>query len=47
MSRLFITENFQENLKNTRKTLKVLQRAASDKENLAGRVIGEKDKSSV
>ncbi|RZB40048.1 geminin [Asbolus verrucosus] len=33
----------KENMKNTRKTLKVLQQAATDKENLAGRIIIDKD----
>jgi hypothetical protein len=40
---LFIPKCSQENLKNTRKTLKVLQKTAGDKENLVGRLINEKD----
>jgi hypothetical protein len=40
---LFIPQISQENLKNTRKTLKVLQKTAGDKENLVGRLINEKD----
>ncbi|XP_044252857.1 geminin [Tribolium madens] len=35
----------KENVKNTRKTLRVLQQTATDKENLAGRIPTEKDKS--
>ncbi|EFA08619.1 geminin [Tribolium castaneum] len=36
----------KENVKNTRKTLKVLQQAATNKENLAGRILGDKEKTS-